>query len=385
MKVTSEKGADVSAGYTKPCLAQLENMLQELRRCEERKRQQGVESASVAAKQKLLYDQLLQTKDELAATQASKAKLCEEIGTLKQTKDHQAKQLSKYKLDLQAARESHAAMTKKMGELETSTWTIKQQYIRSLASRIKTSALVLQQLNAKNGTTFSARISETSSEREQDKPNKRKRIMEDNEKQLEAEGGDKPKQAGIPANIESGSRQQQSHNVVVEQVTAAKIKLGVAVTDHHESLSSDETREQNSDHAEAERQITELQSQLATLESKYSALKDKYKALERKHDKALIDNKTSAQEIEAKNSKIEELMQVLEISRSKQQPSPDRCSSTTDVAKEATEGRVKMLEENVAQMNAYADQLEMVIGQCPSCTEKLQNGSTQDSISNNAE
>ncbi|KAG3021501.1 hypothetical protein PC121_g959, partial [Phytophthora cactorum] len=53
-----------------------------------------------------------------------------EIGTLKQAKEHQAKQLSKYKIDLQAARESHAAMTKKMGELETWTWTIKQQYIR---------------------------------------------------------------------------------------------------------------------------------------------------------------------------------------------------------------------------------------------------------------
>ncbi|KAF1774404.1 hypothetical protein GQ600_8344 [Phytophthora cactorum] len=130
MKATSEKGADVSAGYTKARLAQLENMLQELRRCEEQKRQQSVESASVVVKQKLLNDQLLQIQDELAAAQTSKAKLCEEIGTLKQAKEHQAKQLSKYKIDLQAARESHAAMTKKMGELETSTWTIKQQYIR---------------------------------------------------------------------------------------------------------------------------------------------------------------------------------------------------------------------------------------------------------------
>ncbi|KAF1792688.1 hypothetical protein GQ600_3716 [Phytophthora cactorum] len=305
-----------TAGYTKARLAQLENMLQELRRCEEQKRQQSVESASVVVKQKLLNDQLLQIQDELAAAQTSKAKLCEEIGTLKQAKEHQAKQLSKYKIDLQAARESHAAMTKKMGELETSTWTIKQQYIRSLASRIKTSALVLQQLNVKNGAAFGARTAETCSEWEKTKPNKRKRIMEENGKQREV-GGNKPKKAGIAAENESESREQQSENVVVEQVTAAKTKQAVT--------------------------FAELQAQVAKLELEHSALKgtviekfynlDKYKALERMHDEVLGDSKTSAQEIEAKDSKIEELTERLEISRSKQHATHADINSTTDEPK----------------------------------------------------
>ncbi|KUF99398.1 Transcription factor MYB1R1 [Phytophthora nicotianae] len=180
MMVTSEKGVDASAGYTKSRLAQLESMLQELRKCEEHKRQQNVESAAELVAQ-----------DELAAAQASKAELCAEIGALKQSKEHQAKQIDKYKLDLQAARESQAAMTKKMGELETSTWTIKQQYIRSLASRIKTSALVLQQLNGTNGVELRARIAGTCSEWEPTKPNKRKRVMEDNVEQQECVGDDK--------------------------------------------------------------------------------------------------------------------------------------------------------------------------------------------------
>jgi hypothetical protein len=38
------------------------------------------------------------------------------------------------------------------------------------------------------------------------------------------------------------------------------------------------------------------------------------------------------------------------------------------------------LQDNLAQMNGYADQLEMVIAQCPACTIKLQNESTQDSV-----
>ncbi|KAG3170269.1 hypothetical protein PC129_g7698 [Phytophthora cactorum] len=128
MKATSEKGADVSAGYTKARLAQLENMLQELRRCEEQKRQQSVERVRCCEAE--AAERPTAAEYEELFSQTSKAKLCEEIGTLKQAKEHQAKQLSKYKIDLQAARESHAAMTKKMGELETSTWTIKQQYIR---------------------------------------------------------------------------------------------------------------------------------------------------------------------------------------------------------------------------------------------------------------
>ena len=44
-----------------------------------------------------------------------------------------------------------------------------------------------------------------------------------------------------------------------------------------------------------------------------------------------------------------------------------------------------VLQESLTQMNAYADQLEMVIAQCPSCTIKLQNESTQDSVANRAE
>lgn len=131
---------------------------------------------------------------------------------LKQVKEHQAKQLGRYKIDLQSARESQAAMTKKMEELEASTWTVKQQYIRyvrltvharrmsflemeldgvlhcrSLASRIKTSALVLQQLNVANGTSFSVRVAEKCTEWEQTKPNKRKRILGENGKQRASE------------------------------------------------------------------------------------------------------------------------------------------------------------------------------------------------------
>ncbi|GMF30854.1 unnamed protein product [Phytophthora lilii] len=85
---------------------------------------------------------VIEVQEELAATQASKAKLYEEIGVLKQTQERQAKQLSKYKLDLQTARESHTVMKKKMETLEQSTSTTKQQYIRCVTSRVCIGAML---------------------------------------------------------------------------------------------------------------------------------------------------------------------------------------------------------------------------------------------------
>ena len=68
--------------------------------------------------------------EALAAAQASKSSLCEELGALRQTREDQGKQLTRYKTDLQAAHELRAVMVKKMEDLETSAWTAKQQYIR---------------------------------------------------------------------------------------------------------------------------------------------------------------------------------------------------------------------------------------------------------------
>ncbi|KAG6578044.1 uncharacterized protein IUM83_10376 [Phytophthora cinnamomi] len=336
MKAASETGS--TASCARPPLAHLENILHELTRCQERKSKQKAESASESVKQKLLSDQLRQAQDELATAQASRAKLCEEIGALKQTKEHQAKQLDKYRLDWQASRESQAAMAKKMEALQKSTRATKQQYIRSLASRIKTSALVLQQLNATNGTSFSFHLTEKCSEWE---TNKRKRSQGERDERL-SEDGDKD-----PSCSKIRDAKQYEHPAEVQD---------------------------QSKHA-----IEELQNQVAKLKTEYSALNDKYKSLVRDHSESLADREASVQDIQAKQAKIEELTEMLENSRSRQRDTTSDESTKKDEDRSDLEGRLKMLEENLAQMNGYADQLEMVIAQCPSCTVKLQSESTQDS------
>ncbi|KAL4176961.1 hypothetical protein KRP22_001897 [Phytophthora ramorum] len=389
MKVLSENGGDTGAG---PRLAHLEQLLQELTRWEECKRQQSVESASVSTRQQLLRDQLLQSRkrnQELAAAQVGRAKLCEEIGTLKQAKDHQAKQLDKYKFDLQASRESQAAMTKKMEELEASTWTAKQQYIRSLASRIKTSALVLQQLHTTNGALFGAQLTEKRNEWEQGNRNERKHIRAGGEKENRVvKGSSEPKHAGSAAVSDHVPRE----DLVSESaalVAPASTNIIALVEQHKTSLNtSHETKkdeQQDAFFGESERAIEELRSQIAKLKAEHADLNNKYKALTREHNKILNDGTTSAQEIKAKESKIEELLQILEISRSKEHENSVVESTEKSEDSSALDGRLKILEENLAQMNGYADQLEMVIAQCPSCTIKLQNESTQDSITNRAE
>lgn len=68
--------------------------------------------------------------EELAEVQGSKAKLCESIGALQQVKDEQEKELLLLKTELQASRESQAALIKKVEDLEISTQDIKKTYIR---------------------------------------------------------------------------------------------------------------------------------------------------------------------------------------------------------------------------------------------------------------
>ncbi|OWZ07567.1 hypothetical protein PHMEG_00020021 [Phytophthora megakarya] len=363
MSAVSEQGGAVSAGYTRSHLEHLENMLQELTRAEDRERRQKMRNASINTKQKLLNDQLLRTQDELAAAQRSKDTLCEEIGTLKQTNEHQAQQLKQYKLDWKAARESQEAAVNKMENMEASTRIIKEQCLRSLAARIRTSEQVLQQLNVTIGTSFSARNAENCSDKRQMTPIKRKRVPELKEKSTMTEDSDKPQSTGIAMETEH-QVERLSEPVAADAVSPMR--------------RAKESEQQDRERAESKRIIAELQAQVDELEAEHSALSDKYTTLMCDHNETLTDSKAAAQDIEAKNSKIEELIQMLEVSRSKEHSIPTEKNSETDVDKEALGGRLKMLEENLAQMNGYADQLEMVIGQCPSCTAKLQSEGTQD-------
>ncbi|CAI5702176.1 hypothetical protein KXD40_000537 [Peronospora effusa] len=387
-----EKGSETSVDYTRPHVTQLESLLQNLTQCEERKRQQSVESAAAETRHKLLNAQLIQTQEELVAAQASKAKLCEEIGMLKQTKQHQSKQLDKYKIDLQTAREAKAVMTKKVEQLEASTWTIKQQYIRSLASRIKTSALVLQQLNVASETTISARVAETCTAMEEAKSNKRKRILEENQMQQASEDGGKPEYTGSLTENEPRSRDRQPSDFVAVEGPAAiaapsndtpMMKGSMLLPNaSHNGRKCDEKCE---DRLESKHEVGELRANVTKLKSEYLVLNDKYNALVRDHNESLAERTMAAEEMKAKQSKIEELTQMLKSLRSKPHDLTTDTSSMSENDKEAQEGRLKMLEENLAQMNAYADQLEMVIAQCPSCTIKLRNESTQDSIASRTE
>ncbi|KAI9922875.1 hypothetical protein PsorP6_000839 [Peronosclerospora sorghi] len=160
------------------------------------------------------------------------------------------------------------------------------------------------------------------------------------------------------------------------------------------------------------------QAQFNTVKSEYSVLhgamivgdnlhvlvEEKYNALLREHDTILVEKATAVKELSACKANIAQLTQQLETSRSKQPESTTQACVSSEKDKEAQEKRIKMLEvrfgvsssfsiwsepscsqDNLAQLNGYADQLEIVIARCPSCTVKLQNESTQDSLTNRGE
>ncbi|KAJ8556732.1 hypothetical protein ON010_g9233 [Phytophthora cinnamomi] len=248
---------------------------------------------------------------------------------------------------------------------------------RSLASRIKTSALVLQQLNATNGTSFSFHLTEKCSEWE---TNKRKRSQGERDERL-SEDGDKPEHTGSPAERETRLIQEQ--HLLPRAALATISVLPIVGSIEDPSCSKIRDAKQYEHPAEVQDQskhaIEELQNQVAKLKTEYSALNV------RDHSESLADREASVQDIQAKQAKIEELTEMLENSRSRQRDTTSDESTKKDEDRSDLEGRLKMLEENLAQMNGYADQLEMVIAQCPSCTAKLQSESTQDSTTNRAE
>uniref|UniRef100_A0AAV1TY79 Uncharacterized protein n=1 Tax=Peronospora matthiolae TaxID=2874970 RepID=A0AAV1TY79_9STRA len=399
------------ASVVRPRLVHLESVLQELATSEEHQRQWSIELSRFNTRQQGLSAELQQTQEALAAAHASKAALCEEIGALRQTKADQVKQLERFKSDLQSARELRTVMTKKMEDLETSTWTVKQQYIRSLASRIKTSARVLQQLDVTSGTSLSTLVAGTSTEEEQVKPTKRKRAEKESDGQLKVAHG-QPKLIGSVTTHElcvkrdgkisevqgpESTIMAASHEGELAERLDASLKKSSSLLDYDKQCKTN---------AESETTVMELRAQVTDLKSELSVLDGKYNALVREHDEILAERSTTAQDIKAKESKIEELTLMLETSRSKPQGLASDSISTSGKSKdhEAAGGQLKMLEvrlgtvlyiglkvtefvlqESLTQMNAYADQLEMVIAQCPSCTIKLQNESTQDSVANRAE
>ncbi|RLN82143.1 hypothetical protein BBJ28_00007469 [Nothophytophthora sp. Chile5] len=267
-------------------------MLQDLSRCEERSNLQSVERASVRTQQRLLRDQLLQVQEELVTAQASKAKLCEEIGALQQTKEHQAKQLANFGVELQASREAQAVMTKKMEGLEESTWKVKQQYIRFALD---------------DGHMPSAESADS---------NTRGR----------AEGNEAAPHHAVQADS--------------KPLPTAK--------------GTDETMEESAESSPESIGCTER-----CLHS---------------------EKKAAAQIIVQRDAHIEELAQKLDSSLSKQQADKESPPTFSGIDQDSSksEGRLKILEENLAQMNGYADQLELVIAQCPTCTIKLQHENTQD-------
>ncbi|KAF4318656.1 hypothetical protein BBO99_00006964 [Phytophthora kernoviae] len=112
-------------------------------------------------------------------------------------------------------------------------------------------------------------------------------------------------------------------------------------------LQTKKNDEQEEGHrAQSERALEQLQAQVTQLKGEFSTLKDKYQALEHERDMLLADNKMSAKDIEAKETQVDELMQLLDLERSKQPiaAAEPKEIPAGDQDNSELQGRVKMLE-----------------------------------------
>ncbi|TYZ61691.1 hypothetical protein PybrP1_005703 [[Pythium] brassicae (nom. inval.)] len=89
----------------------------------------------------------------------------------------------------------------------------------------------------------------------------------------------------------------------------------------------------------------------------------------------------AASSLQERDNQVTQLLEQLAVAESKIQEltnAPETSKPGDEEQAAEFESRIKVLEDNLAQMNAYADHLEIVISQCPACSAKVQTGSTQD-------
>ncbi|TMW65883.1 hypothetical protein Poli38472_003648 [Pythium oligandrum] len=297
-------------------LSHLESVLQQLSKHEERTHRQSVERTSVQAQHRLLKDQLLSVQEELALAQGRKAELCETLGALQQAKEDQDKENRQLRVELQASREAQNTLLKKVAELETTTNQLKQQYIHSLTCRTKAANELLGKLH------ITGALGQLTDASIQTSPAQIKNL------------------AGKPKHC----------------VTCVKLQT-----------SFDQVKQ-------------ELAKELDAAKSSTSVLQEEHQQLKSAHEAILIGAEANAKALEETCAEVTQLQQKLNETKLKipQTPVSD-CAEPRDLADgEDMSEKVKVLEDNLAQLNTYADHLELIINQCASCAVKLQSEGTQD-------
>ncbi|DAZ93881.1 TPA: hypothetical protein N0F65_008147 [Lagenidium giganteum] len=126
--------------HAQPALQRLETLLREISCHEQRSNVEDVKRASAETQQRLLREQLAQAQEQLVAAQASKMKLCAQIGTLEQvdsnqggvgeTKEQNDRELVALRGELASLRGSHEIMGKKVENLVEANRSQKNAYIR---------------------------------------------------------------------------------------------------------------------------------------------------------------------------------------------------------------------------------------------------------------
>nr|CCA25398.1 AlNc14C296G10297 [Albugo laibachii Nc14] len=358
-------------------LRELEDVLKEISNHEERKNLESIQQSFVETRQCVLQQQLESTRKELEGCTKSKATLCEKIGELEQDRREHTKSVKALKEELEATKEAQNLSLMRVAALERSKATLKQQGCRALTERSEKMMHMIRQL----GPEYSCFIQDLDMEQV---------FFNDGEKRRRAhEDKQETKHQAIQCSMKSSDINTTSPTSVSSSKTAFIDPIGA---DAASEKAKTVFKSEDCEYERFKQANVSLALEKSTLMQDLDAARKALALMQGKGwkrvmncvvlDRSLIEKYGSVesqflreQEVSSKCSKtiagLEMDLRTAKEALAKHQQSSEKPEE--DLKALDTCERIKLLEDNLDQLNSYADHLELVISDCDKCTKKLRN------------
>nr|CCA25396.1 AlNc14C296G10297 [Albugo laibachii Nc14] len=340
-------------------LRELEDVLKEISNHEERKNLESIQQSFVETRQCVLQQQLESTRKELEGCTKSKATLCEKIGELEQDRREHTKSVKALKEELEATKEAQNLSLMRVAALERSKATLKQQGCRALTERSEKMMHMIRQL----GPEYSCFIQDLDMEQV---------FFNDGEKRRRAhEDKQETKHQAIQCSMKSSDINTTSPTSVSSSKTAFIDPIGA---DAASEKAKTVFKSEDCEYERFKQANVSLALEKSTLMQDLDAARKALALMQEKYG-SVESQFLREQEVSSKCSKtiagLEMDLRTAKEALAKHQQSSEKPEE--DLKALDTCERIKLLEDNLDQLNSYADHLELVISDCDKCTKKLRN------------
>lgn len=304
-------------------LKYLENLLQEIGHQEEKSTLQSVEISSAYAQKQQLETEVKEVKEKLAQSLNENTQLYEKVARLNQIKAEKEKEIKSISTELNGNRHTNEALQERCDHLQSEMEQLRDRFSSALDCRTKRMISIL--LTRAPELDDSIILQEF------------QQFLKSIEKELEGKRSPlSPKTAVNQCDLSNSSSTDDKKGAFEEKIKNLEQAL------------ENKTNELAKVGVEWNEKFVVLQSNLELKTKDADQFKSQVAELE---EKVILQATT----FPSSSSGVPPIM-----------------ANTASAAVEEEKARIKLLEENLMQMNGYADNLEMILNECATCSEKIQ-------------